>query len=258
MMVDAAAYQRDGTLVGNNVSKCVAMPTIAAAISCTGPVTIGAYFSLKLPQEFTSFDDLVACADDVLPGMFREFAARERDGDAFSTLYVIGWHEKESRPAAYAMDMWTDDSTRIDQVLDNGTNAASAQAQRFKLNEQLFAGSPLPGADLIAAAGLKIPDDVNDVDPELDLLHVMEIQRHEEIEGAYWVGGKAVLTSIDHRGITQRVVHHWKEDQIGQPITPLPIAWKAWREARLAAIVPEGLSRLQRERMAKKSAREPL
>lgn len=166
-MADAAAYQHDGTLFCNNVSKCIAIPTIGAAISCTGPVTIGGYFALRLTQEFNSFDDLVARANDVLPGMFEEFAESERDGDANSSVYVIGWHEKDERPGAYCMDMWTDSSSRIAQVLANGTNAADVQAGRFKLNEQLFAGTPMPGPDLIAAAGLKIPSDVNDVDAEL-------------------------------------------------------------------------------------------
>ena len=66
-----------------------------------------------------------------------------------------------------------------------------------------------------------------------------------------------MLTSIDRNGITQRVVHRWEEDVIGQVVTPKPIHdWKAWREAKLAAkakaVLPDGLSRLQRERLEKK------
>jgi hypothetical protein len=263
LMADAASYEMStGILISNNLAKCVALPTLSAAISCTGPADLGAYFGYILAQKFSSFDELILSAEQYLPKLFENFADETRRGDALSTLYLIGWHKAEARPAAYAMDLWTDESTRIAQVLDNGKNAASTQALRFKLNEQLFAGTPLPGADLIAAAGLKILDDENDMKPDLDLLHLMEVQRHEEIEGHYWVGGKALLTSIDCRGITQRVVHHWQEDQIGQPITPLPIAWKAWREARvaakIAAIVPDGLSRLQRGRMEKKARKGTL
>jgi hypothetical protein len=33
--------------------------------------------------------------------------------------------------------------------------------------------------------------------PDDDLLYLMEVARHEEIEGHYWVGGEAALTSID-------------------------------------------------------------
>jgi hypothetical protein len=111
------------------------------------------------------------------------------------------------------------------------------------------------GVDLIAAAGFKMRDE-NELDAEFDLLHLIEIQRRESIEGHYWVGGKAMLTSIDRHGISQRVVHHWIEDQVGEPITPRPIEWKAWREARqrikVVSIVPDGLSLLQRRRMEKK------
>jgi hypothetical protein len=28
-------------------------------------------------------------------------------------------------------------------------------------------------------------------------MHLIEVARHEEIEGHYWVGGEAVLTSIE-------------------------------------------------------------
>jgi hypothetical protein len=83
------------------------------------------------------------------------------------------------------------------------------------------------------AAGFSIPADVNVMRPDIDLLHLMEIARHEEIQGCHWVGGKAVLTSIDSSGVTQNTLHVWEEDMVGDLITPLPIDWKAWRAARL-------------------------
>jgi hypothetical protein len=231
LMADAASYDlATGILRGNNLAKCIALPTISAAISCTGPADLGVFLGDQLAQSFSSFDDLVARAEECLPEFFESFADDMRDGDVVSTIYLIGWHTAQERPAAYCMNCWTDDSSRIAQVMENSPN--DAKPEHFRLSEQIFAGTPLPGADLIAAASLKFPADVNDVDPELDLLHVMEIQRHEEIEGHFWVGGKAMLTSIDRRGITQRVVHHWIEDKIDQPIRPLPIDFAQWRAAR--------------------------
>jgi hypothetical protein len=50
--------------------------------------------------------------------------------------------------------------------------------------------------------------------------------------------------------ITSRILRRWP-DEIGEKITPEPIDLRAWRAARAPAI-PEGLSRLQRERMEKK------
>lgn len=256
LLVDTAAYTPDGILVSNNFAKCSALPTLNAAIACTGPAPLGPYFANHLPYEFASFDELVERGEEIIPTLFEDFAIKQRDGDALSSLYIVGWHDAAQRPAAYTMELWTDESTRMQQVLSNGEQAAP---ERFKLTEQILTGTQ-PDAERVKAAGLRIPVDENDMRPDLDLLHLMEVQRHEKIEGAHWVGGKAVLTSIDKQGITQRVLHHWKEDEVGELITPPPINWKAWREARTvgAANIPAGLSRLQRERMEKKARKGTL
>jgi hypothetical protein len=178
--------------------------------------------------------------------MFRDYAE-----DAFSTFYVIGWHRADPRPAAYCMNLWTDNSTRLAQVVEN--SSADSGVQRFKFEELLLSGTPGPSSDLTTAAGFSIPADVNDMRPEIDLLHLTEIARHEEIEGHHWVGGKAVLTSIDASGVTQKTLHVWKEDVVGEWITPLPIDWAAWRAALTTADIPTGLSRLHRERMERKA-----
>jgi hypothetical protein len=232
LMSDMAAYQRNGILRSVTHRKCVAMPEISAAVACTGPAMRGAFFADRLPEMFKSFDDLVKNAEECLPELFQEYADDERDGDANATLYAIGWHRAQDRPAAYAMDLWTNGSTRIAQVLANSSNAA----ERFKLSEQCAAGTPLPGPDLLAGAGWSI-DDENDMDPEIGLLHLMEIQRHEEIESAHWVGGGAFLTSIDRNSVTQRVVHRWREDKVGEFIRPLPIDYDEWLAARSPAPV---------------------
>lgn len=219
LMADAASYDRaTGILRATNLAKCIALPTLSAAISCTGPADLGAFLGYRLAQTFSSFDDLIARAEESLPEFFESFADDLLDDDVVSTAYFIGWHDQAPRPAAYAMDLWTDESSKISQVLENSPN--DAKPERFKLSEQIFAGTPLPGADLLAAAGFKNPCDPNELIPEVDLLRLMEVQRNELIEGHYWVGGKALLTSIDSHAITQRVIHHWTEDEIGSPILP--------------------------------------
>jgi hypothetical protein len=221
LMCDLAAYEKNGILRSITHRKCVAMPEISAAVACTGPAMLGSFFGDRLPEMFKSFDDLVKNGNECLPELFQEYADDERDGDANSTFYIIGWHSAQNRPAAYAMDLWTNTSSRIAQVLENSSPAANRE--RFKLDEQLAAGTPLPGPDLLAAAGWSMPDDENTMNPEIGLLHLMEIQRHEEVEGAHWVGGGAFLTSIDRNGVTQRIVHRWREDKVGEFIKPLPI-----------------------------------
>ena len=192
---------------------------------------------------------MVKNGNECLPKLFKEYADDERDGDANSTFYMIGWHRAQNRPAAYCMDLWTDNSTRIAEVMANSPNAALTE--RFKLKEQLAAGTPLPGPDLLAAAGWSMPADENDMDPEIGLLHLMEIQRHEEVEGAHWVGGGAFLTSIDRNGVTQRVVHQWREDKVGEFIAPLPIDYDAWMAARSPAPVGSPLHIKQKLRVSK-------
>jgi hypothetical protein len=231
LMSDMAAYEQNGILRSVTHRKCVAMPEISAAVACTGPAMLGAFFADRLPEMFKSFDDLVKNAEECLPELFQECADDQRNGDANSTFYGIGWHRAQDRPVAIAMDLWTNGSTRIAQVLANSSNAV----ERFKLSEQCAAGTPMPGPDLLAAAGWSMPDDENNLDPEIGLLHMMEIQRHEEVEGAHWVGGGAFLTSIDRNGVTQRVIHQWREDKVGEFIAPLPIDYDQWLEARLPA-----------------------
>jgi hypothetical protein len=244
LMCDAATYDYPaGILRAVDLKKCYALPGLSAAVSCTGPADLGAFFGHCLPQHVTSFDRLIAMGNEIIPELFENYAEAVRGGDANSTLYLIGWHEGAQRPAAYSIELWTEGSSKITNVLDNSANAASIE--RYKLKETILAGTPLPGPDLLAAAGLSIPDDENEMSPEIDLLHLMEVQRHERIDGNYWVGGHAFLTSIDRRGISQRVVHRWEEDRVGSLITPPAIDWSAWRAVR-EATAPAPISRLRR------------
>jgi hypothetical protein len=232
LITDGAVYDGvTGELHAVDFVKCVDFPDMKMAIACTGPALLGRYLGERMEDEFDSFDDLVTRGEVLLPDMFLEYAEENRNADALSTLYVIGWHRHATlRPAAYCMNLWTDDCTLLNQVLEN--SSADSSAQRFKFEELLLAGTPIPGCDLMEAAGFTIPSDVNDTRPEFDLLHLMEIARHEEIEGHHWVGGEAVLTSINESGVTQKTLHIWEEDVVGDPITPLPIDWAAWRAAR--------------------------
>jgi hypothetical protein len=265
MMSDAAAYTVPaGILTDVNLSKCVAMPTLSAAISCTGPAELGAFFSYRLMREAKSFDDLVSRGSEILPRLFMGHVNARRAGDAISSIYLIGWHEKANRPAAYAMDIWTDDASQLGAVLKESAN--SGRAAGFKLTEMDLGGTPMPAMNLIAEAGFVIHDDNERFIPEVDLLHLMEVQRHERIQGRHWVGGKALLTSIDRSGVTQKIIHTWSEDRVGEPIEPRPIDWQRWRAERAGqplappTLAPAGaqpMSRQQRralERERRKSA----
>jgi hypothetical protein len=235
MIADSAAYDGEtGELHSVDLRKCIALPDLHMAIACTGPALLGQYLGERIGAECDSFDDFFSRGEAVLPDRFRDYADDVCYGDAFSTFYVIGWHRAANRPAAFCMNLWTDHSTRLDKVVEN--SGGDSGYQRFKFEELLLAGTPIPGGDLIRAAGLTISEDVNRMRPEIDLLHLMEIARHEQINGGHWVGGEAVLTSIDVSGVTQKTLHVWEEDVVGELIEPLPIDWKAWRADRTVAL----------------------
>jgi hypothetical protein len=241
LMTDGAAYDWEtGELHYVDFVKCIAFPDLQMAIACTGPALLLRYLSEQIEDEFDSFDDFVSRGESLLPDMFRDYADENCNCDAVSTFYVGGWHRHATpRAAAYCMDLWTDESTRIAQVIEN--SSLDSEAERFKFEEFRLSGTPVPDSDLIKAAGLKIPDDANSMRPELDLLHLMEIARHKQIEDRYLIGGNALLTSVGPNGVKQKIVHKWEEDKVGSPISPLPIIdWKAWRAARLR--IPAGLS----------------
>jgi hypothetical protein len=171
-----------------------------------------------------------------------------------STLYVIGWHARENRPGGYVVDLWTDSSSQKSQVFSESDPEAVAQAvaTRSKLKEirpGYLNGTPMPTAEQCDAAGFELRD-AHEYDPAVDLLHLARQELDDD--GLGWVGGKAILTTIDERGISQRVLHHWTEDAVGAPIRPKPIDWTAWRAARVPA-VPEGMSRLRREILGRKT-----
>lgn len=262
LMCDAAAYKHDGTLVSVNMSKAVAMPTLHAAVSCTGPAEAASYFAYQLVQHFSSFDDLIERAEDELPAMHDRYADHFRGGDASTSIYLVGWHCELAAPGAYCMNVWTDDSSLVNEALANsGADAAQIIAQRGRLETAGIMGQPMPEPDVYSAAGWRVPAMGDDaVDAERVLLHLTEVARHDRTDGRFWVGGKALLTSIDAAGITQRVVRHWEEDQVGGYIAPKPIDWTTFgvqqRAAELKAAIPEGLSRLQRERMEKKALKQ--
>jgi hypothetical protein len=225
MMTDGVIYDHNGVVMMTNLAKAYALPTFPAAVSCTGPAFLTQLMAQHISIGFASFDEFVDGADQWLTTTFNELAAKHRDGDAASSFYIVGWHEKENRPAAYSADLWTDNSTRIEQILENSL----ATTTRSKLKEQTtISGTPL-NPELVDRCGFKLRRN-DDYQPEVDLLHVTEVARQEKIEGGHWVGGKVLLTTIDAKGITQRVVHHYKGDRVGARIEPEPVSdWKAFR-----------------------------
>lgn len=103
---------------------------------------------------------------------------------------------------------------------------------------------PTPPVEDLLTAGWQIGVDRDKRDAETDLLHMLEIQRRRPAsDGKYYIGVHAVLTTVTADGVTQRVVHRWREDRAGRPVRPQGEARRrreVMTRARLLAPLPHG------------------
>jgi len=250
MMTDGLSYI-DGVPFEVDVHKALELVPWRAALAATGPAKLGEFFAAEVVERFRSFDHLIAEGEVVLGQLFRAYADEYREGDAVSTLVLIGWLDGEDRPAAFAIEMATD-GEKLKWVEQHSTT--DSEVIRFKLAELAEIAMPPVSLAMLQAARYTFKD-YEAMDPETELLHLLEIQRRIPFDDRYYVGGQALLTSIDRSGVHQRIVHKWDEDEPGKVIIPQPIEWAEWlskRALKAAGIDLSGLSRLQRERMLKK------
>ena len=183
-----------------------------------------------------------------MPELFlRHKGTLEACGQADTRFCFAGWSKRSEAPRIYMMMCTTNDSYWQGAANDHNKfgDEHTFSHEPFKLIElDGFTAHP-PPAEHPAKCGLSFAvsnaDDISDaMNAELDLLHMLEMQRRNKMAlrpgmpEAYWVGGLALLTTINESGVTQRVVHRWNEDQIGEPITPASINWQAWRAEKSA------------------------
>jgi hypothetical protein len=217
-----------------------------AALSATGPAGLGGFIAERLERDYKTFDELVKHGSNRIKELFHEYVDAYRDGDAVSTLMLIGWHEEENRPAAYGIDMETA-GTKADWV--NANNPHPAGFGLVHELTELKAGSvPCPTLVLCKSAGYDLLEDNNAKNAEKDSLHLLEMQRRMTVDGVSYVGGQAMLTTVTAKGVTQRVLHRWDEDKLGKMVKPAEIDWAAWRTERATA----DMSWLKRKMLLKK------
>lgn len=270
MLCDTMGYDPLGTILNNHINKAIPIVTIPVVVSAMGASLFNREFASAIAASFRSFDDLVTNGEAFLSHLFLDLADEHFDGDADTTLFMIGWLEEEDRPASLFMDLWTDTSSGHQKMMMRNTELSElfsrAAQTRGKFQHAALGeikGSPIYGTKDLQAAGF-VARSGDDYKPEIDLLHLAEIARHHlHPDGTSRVGGQAILSTISSSGIQQRVVHRWHEDDdlVGDILTPKPINWTGWRERKLLAsshIKPETLSRLQRERMEKKARKGTL
>jgi hypothetical protein len=269
IMVDGLSYGSDGVIEAIS-QKCWACPTSHFVVSSMGAGSAGLIFSVEAGRLFPSFDALVASIEVAMPEICQKHAASLGQSEFTDCeVYFAGWSKARNRPEAYIMRVHDEASQAY---WDEQTQNTGYEAKPYKLMPITdITGNPAADVAELREAGLVRKDVTVDelcevLDPCIDLLAMLEVQRRRKtplrpgLPVRHWVGGLALLTSITRDGITQRVVHRWEEDAIGQIVKPRPIDWKAWRAARAvaAAAIPLGLSRLQRERMEKKARKGTL
>lgn len=260
---DGAGYDREGVmrLVASKVSQIPSYPGVVAARGATHVSDLLAHhFALHAP----TFDVLVEKVEGLFPFLMDRFKD-QLGGQNDCQLFIGGWSAARQRMEFYFLPsddlhlQEVDGETRGDDEYDLQGAGALQLLDRGSILPALMEGDQERG---FGEGGF-------DGDVEYYARTLLELQRqrkHEPCDGrhskpTHIVGAFAQVTTVTRDSITTKILHRWP-DKIGETIKPAPIDWKAWRaargSARVVALVPEGLSRLQRERMAKKARKGTL
>jgi hypothetical protein len=225
MLVDGLCYH-NGEVTSVDAEKSYRLRGMRAAVAATGDARTGYFFQAAIEQEFTRFDDVIAAGSEFFVQGLKAFAHRFCGGNAVSNVVLIGWLESENRPAAFGIDL----------VAGCGqwkSARRSCDAPTRVLTELPIIAVPPPSLDEIKTAHYPLGSTGDAVKSEEKLLHLMEMQRRIPADdGKFYVGGQAMLTTFTAESVTQRVVHRWEEDKIGELVKPAEIDWAAWRERR--------------------------
>jgi hypothetical protein len=232
LMTDAATYNRYTGVLVDIAPKCHVAAQAKCALSSIGPLGMSEMIAGDIDEQFSSFDAVVDGIEARLPALFEEYADTIAH-DCVGELYLAGWSDRLDRPAAYVTRFAKAQSDTFDHYSDR----SNVDVAKFKLRECVLTCNPGIDDDLIAESGLSFARGADALDPEIDLLHLLELLRRR-------------------RAPSEKVVHVWPEDQLGAVINPQPIDWRAWRAereaARARALIPEGLSPLKRKMLEKK------
>jgi hypothetical protein len=248
MITDSAVYGLRGANAGvvrEFREKMVIPPRLKAAFAACGESQTVALVG-EACASFASYDEMIRR----LPGCLREMAADgefTRDGDNPDDdvnrfrLFVAGWSDERRRPEGYSLQ-----STRASSG-DGALMPVFGWTAGQRILCQPGHAEMLQG---LKELGFVKQGQVVVKDPAVFLTALIDWQRRnckfDNVGGTYCIGGAATLTRIDAKGVTQSVVHQWN-DHIDQLIDPSQDAVNV-----VPLRIPEGLSRLQRERMEKK------
>ena len=227
LLTDGLSYL-EGIPEDVNLNKAHRLYRLNAVVAATGPAQFGEWMSTRLV--YKSFDDLIETADWQIKHFFHRYAREFCNNDAVSCVVLAGWHEKEDRPAIYAIELETAGSPQA-LLVKQSAGFVEKKNVAVNLRKLSIIAMPPPSREEFQEAGFDLIADAEKVDPGSYLVHCMEIQRRKRFDGRHVVGGHAILTTITASDVTQCVAYVWPEDQPGKRIEPQPIDWSAWRVA---------------------------
>lgn len=232
------------------------MPQWPGAVAVRGQGVAGPVITYFLQLNYRTFDNVIDGIEGALPAIME---VNNLTGTV--ELLLAGFSEERGGPESYVIQ--TTDAKPVG-VSDDEAAGAEYLADAYTLTRLPdIINGPVATSEMVQAAwftGFTADDDPAKVISELEKL--LEMQRRSIYgDGTHFIGGWGQLTTIRPDGIEQRILQKWSEDQVGELIQPQKIAWDSYNAQRAIAAVggiPEGLSRLQRERMAKKARKGTL
>lgn len=247
LLTDAAEYFADGT-IHEFVDKCEMIETAHCALTVLGPAAWQEIIADAIRENFDGYDAVRDGIEPLARRLFEQYVDAIRWEVKTAELWVVGWSRSQNRPEAFTLALCGDAEWEVWLRREPGMTRRPfvPEVQHVAIN-----ANPAPSAAEIYAA--KFPAiDPEQYDPELDMLHMMEIMRRHRFTGKwpFLVGGYALLTTVDAVGVTQRRIATWPEDRVGQRIKPKPIDWQRWRAGER-----KPLTRLQAQVALRKQAK---
>lgn len=220
-LLSDAAYcdPADGTL-GAIHTKLALLPELNCIMAGRGSIPVMWITAYVAELCCASFDSLVANF-----ATLRAEAATYRGYDisseewARSEIGLVGWSESKDQPQCYiSLSLEPAGTGRVPRPLcpcDIGV---------------LCEGS----ADIAHAFADSMKDNPDAFDARTDGLAVMELLRRERVpsdgdcnaSAGHCVGGYVEHATVTRHGVAVRTIHHWP-DEIGRPITPVPLTTNA-------------------------------
>ena len=260
---DGAHYDRHGVIkaITSKISQIPSYPGIVAVRGATYSAPLLAHdFGLHAPN----FDRLLEEVETLFPFLMEKYAD-QFGGNTSGQLFLGGWSETRRKMELYFL---SNDDLHLSSV--EGEDTEGAFRPDVGELQNLATGNILPGlmeGDVERGFDPYPAPDQVEANIEYIARTILELQRQrkhgaiEDSEAEHIVGGFVQLTTVSRDGISTRILHRWP-DTIGETIRPAPVDWAQWRAAhvtaKVATLVPDGLSRLQRERMEKKARKGTL